>query len=179
MTDGNKVRWFRRCAVIPIALVIGLGLAGCGRSQSVSPPTTLTAPSRSVAEFCRVVSRVDRLVVIRRAPANQFHFTFPAVVTVTSAVTARAVAVSACALPDAPKSAQACPAEFDLSYRLFFAVRGENGLGGEAIAVNPTGCQWVTGLGTVREALYHVAFYRILGTAMGLRNASYMTFRGA
>jgi len=45
--------------------------------------------------------------------------------------------------------------------------------------VNPTGCQSVTGLGTVREAMSHLAFYRLLGNVMGLKNPNYLTFRGA
>jgi hypothetical protein len=81
-------------------------------------------------------------------------------------------------LPDAPKGAQACPAEFAVSYHLVFAVRGEKGMGGEAIDVYPTGCQSVTGLGTVREVISRPAFYRLLGSAMGLKNANYRTFSG-
>lgn len=172
------MKWFRRCAVVPVSLVTGLGLAACGRSQSGTPTTTSTAPSNQVAYLCQVIPRVDRLIVTRHAPGNQFHFTFPAVVTVTNAAAARAVAASACALPDAPKGAQACPVEFAVSYHLVFAVRGEKGMGGEAIDVNPTGCQSVTGLGTVREAMSSIAFFRLLGSAMGLKNASYLTFRG-
>ena len=138
----------------------------------------LNRTSNHVAYLCQVIPRVDRLIVTRHAPGNQFHFTFPAVVTVTNAAGARAVAASACALPDAPKGAQACPVEFAVSYHLVFAVRGEKGMGGEAIDVNPTGCQSVTGLGTVREAMSSIAFFRLLGSAMGLKNASYLTFRG-
>ncbi len=173
------MRWFRRSAIVPIALVTGLGLTACGSSPSVALTTTSTAPSNQVTYLCHVIPRVHRLIVTRHTPGNQFHFTFPAVVTVTNAAAAQAVATSACALPDAPKGAQHCPAEFDVSYHLVFAVRGEKGLGGEAIDVNPTGCQRVTGLGTVREAISHPVFYQILGNAMGLKNANYMTFRGA
>lgn len=173
------MKWFRRCAVVPMSLVTGLGLAACGSSPSVAPTTTSTAPSNQVAYLCQVIPRVERLIVTRQAPGNQFHFTFPAVVTVTNAAAARAVATSACALPDAPPYAQPCPSGFAISYHLVFAVRGEKGMGGEAIDVNPTGCQSVTGLGTVREAGSHPAFFRILGKAMGLKNANYLTFRGA
>ena len=174
------MKWFRRCAVVPMALVTGLGLAACGSSPSVAPTTTSTAPSNQVSYLCQVIPRVDRLIVTRHAPGNQFHFTFPAVVTVTNAAAARAVATSACALPGVLKgAAQACPAEFAVSYHLVFAVRGEKGMGGEAIDVNPTGCEVVTGLGTGREVMSHPAFYRVLGNAMGLKNANDLTFRGA
>jgi hypothetical protein len=162
---------------IPVVIAAALLLSACG-SPSSSGPTT-TGPSARTAYLCQVIPRVNRLVVTRHAPGRQFVFTFPAVVTVTSASAAQAVAKSACALPDAPKGAQACPAEFAVSYHLVFAVRGEKGMGGEAIDVNPTGCQSVTGLGTVREVVSHPAFYRLLGNAMGLKNPSYLTFTGA
>ena len=162
---------------IPAVLGAALLLSACG-SPSSSGPTT-TTPSARTAYICLVIPRVDRLVVTRHAPGHQFIFRFPSVVTVTNALDAQAVAKAACALPDAPKGAQACPAEFAISYHLVFAVRGEKGMGGEAIDVNPTGCQLVTGLGTVREAMSPIAFYRLLGNAMGLKNANYLTFRGA
>lgn len=173
------MKWFRRCAVVPMALVTGLGLAACGSSPSVAPTTTSTAPSNQVAYLCQVIPRVDRLIVTRHAPGNQFHFTFPAVVTVTNAAAARAVATSVCALPDAPPYTQPCPSGFAISYHLVFWVQGQKGPGADLIVVNPTGCQSVTGLGTVREAGSHPAFYRVLGNAMGLKNANDLTFRGA
>lgn len=171
------MRWFKSSAVVAMTLVTGLGLAACGSSPSASPTTTSTGPSSQVAYLCRVIPRIDRLIVTRTALTNQFHFTFPRVVTVTNAAAAQAVATSACALPEAPKGAQSCPAEFAISYGLVFAVRGEKGLGGEAIDMNPTGCQGVTGLGTAREAMSRPDFYRLLGNAMGLKNATYLTFR--
>jgi hypothetical protein len=164
-----------------MSLVAGLGLAACVSSPSVAPSTTSTAPSNQVGYLCQVIPRVDRLIVTRTYgfPGNQFHFTFPAVVTVTNAAAARAVATSACALPDAPKGAQACPADFAVSYHLVFWVRGQKGPGADLVVVDPTGCEVVTGLGTGREAMSDPAFYRILGNAMGLKNANYLTFRGA
>lgn len=175
-SKSTKHRMRHRIA-IPAVLGAALLLSACG-SPSPSGPTTM-APSARTAYLCQVIPRVDRLIVTRHAPGNQFVFTFPAVVTVSSSSAAQAVAKAACALPDAPKGAQACPAEFAVSYHLVFAVRGEKGMGGEAIDVNPTGCQSVTGLGTVREAMSRPTFYRLLGGAMGLKNANYLTFRGA
>ncbi|MDA8276610.1 MAG: hypothetical protein M0Z45_00190 [Actinomycetota bacterium] len=163
------MRWFRRSAIVPIALVTGPGLTAWRSSPSVALTTTSTAPSDQVTYLCHVIPRVHRLIVTRHAPGNQFHFTFPAVVAVTNAAAAQAVATSACALPDTPKGAQHRHAEFYVSYHLVFAVRGEKGLGGEAIDVNPTDCQGVTGLGTVREAISHPVFYRIPGNGNGIK----------
>lgn len=168
-----------RCRVtVPVTLGAALLLSACGGPSSKISDLPLKARPYP-AYLCQVIPRVDRLVVTRHAPGGQFVYTFPAAVNVTSASAAQAVAKSACALPDAPKGVQACPVEFAVSYHLVFAVRGEKGMGGEAIDVNPTGCQSVTGLGTVREAMAHPAFYRLLGNVMGLKNASYQTFQGA
>jgi hypothetical protein len=168
------MKWFTHCAGVSMSLVASLGLMACGSSPSVAS----TAPSKQTTYLCQVIPRVDRLIVTRQAQGDQFHFAFPGVVTVTNSAAARTVATSACALPDAPKGAQACPAEFAVSYHLVFAVRGKKGAAGEAIDVNPSGCQSVTGLGPVREAISHPSFFRILGKAMGLRNGSYRTFVG-
>ena len=162
---------------IPAVLSAALLLSACGGPSSNGPTTT--SPSAKTAYLCKVIPRVDRLVVTRHAPGHQFIFRFPSVVTVTNALDAQAVAKAACALPDAPKGAQACPAEFAISYHLVFAVRGEKGTGVEALDVNPTGCQSVEGLEAVREVMSHPAFFRVLGRAMGLKNSSYLTFRGA
>lgn len=169
-------RW-RSGAVIPATLAAALLLSACGSPTSKVSDLPLKARS-GPPYLCRVLPRVDRLIVTRRAPGNQFVFTFPTVVTVTSASAARAVASSACSLPDVPAGSFRCPAEFAVSYHLVFAVRGEKGMGGEAIDAHPTGCQLVTGLGSVRTTRYHPGFYRILARAMGLRNAGYQSFTG-
>ena len=168
------MKWFRRVSIVAMSLVAGVGLSACGSSASTTPTTT--SPTNQVAYLCQVIPRVDRLIVTRRAPGNQNHFTFPAVVTVTNAAAARAVAAAACALPEEPKGVRQCPAEFAISYNLDFAVKGEKGMGGEAININPTGCELVTGLGTVRTTSNSPHFYQSLGTAMGLRNPSYHSF---
>lgn len=170
--------WFRRCVVVPLSLATGLGLAACDSSPSVVPTTTSTARSNQVAYLCHVIPRVDRLIITRHAPGNQFHFTFPVVVTVTNAAAAREVATSACALPDVPTGVRHCPAGFAVSYHLIFWVQGQKGPGADLIVVNPTGCQSVTGLGPARTTSFGAGFYQLLGTAMGLKNASYRTFVG-
>jgi hypothetical protein len=162
-------------AVIPAFLATALLLSACGSSNakySVADPKAKT----STAYLCQVLPRVDRLIVTRRAPGNQFTFTFPSVVTVNSASAARAVATAACALPDFPPGVYHCPAEFAVSYHLVFAVEGEKGLGGEAIDVYPTGCEVVKGLNKTRTPT--PSFYRLLARTMGLRHYDNLTFAG-
>jgi hypothetical protein len=57
-------------------------------------------------------------------------------------------------------------------------VKGEKGMGGEVINLNPTGCHSVTGLGAVRTTAASTGFYWLLGSAMGLRNAGFRSFEG-
>jgi hypothetical protein len=120
---------------------------------------------------------VDRLIVTRTAP-DRYFFTFPTIVTVTNAAAARAVAASACALSVAPKNLPTCPAAFFVSYRLVFAVKGEKGMGGEAINLNPTGSHSVTGLGAVRTTAVSTGFYWLLGSAMRIDNPGLPTIEG-
>ena len=103
-------------------------------------------------------------------------FTFPAVVTVPSPSEARAVAAASCALPDVRSGVFHCPAAFAVSYHLVFAVKGEKGMGGEAVDVYPTGCPMVKGLGPVRTPTS--TFYQLLARAMVLGNVGGATFRG-
>ena len=81
-----------------------------------------------------------------------------------------------------PKGVRHCPAACAISYRLVFGVRGEKGMGVPgrvALDVHPTGYQPAKGLGVVRTTSFCAGFYRLLGNAMGLRNAGYQTFAGA
>ncbi len=172
----TPVKWFVTIVAVPIALVVAVSLASFESPSSASPTTTSTPASAS--GLCSMLTRVDRLIVTRHAPHSQFRFTFPAVVTVNSAAAARAVATAACALPLASTFPHSCPAEFAVSYQLDFAVRGEKGMGGESIVLNPTGCELVTGLGAARMAGLRPSFYRILGNAMGLKHAGQPTFAG-
>lgn len=163
-----------RIAAVSLMLVSAVGLTA---RAGASVTTSTKAPTNGAAYLCGVLPRVDRLIVTRHAPGSHFHFSFPASFTVTNAARARAVATSACELPKLSGD-QHCPAEFPVSYNLDFAVKGEKGVGGEAIKVYPTGCETVTGLGPIRTTAEHHAFFRLLGNAMGLKDAGYFTFAG-
>jgi hypothetical protein len=163
-------------AVVPAALCVAILPCAC---VSASPKVS-GATSRAVSQaayLCTVVPKVDRLIVTRRAP-DRYSFTFPRIVTVSNAAAARAVAASACALPVAPTSLPTCPAAFFVSYHLVFAVKGEKGMGGEAINVDPAGCHSITGLGAVRTTAVSTGFYWLLGSAMRIANPGLPTIEG-
>ena len=172
LAKGSKTRF----AIVVTAVLVGVLLTAEG--LSLNGRTSATTQDRRL-HLCQVIPRVNRLHVSRSAPVTEFAFTFPPVVTVTRASAARAVARAACALPDAPTGAQACPAEFAVTYQLVFGIRGDKGMSGDAIVMNPTGCRVVSGIGRVREAISSNNFYQVLGRAMGLTNASDLTFRGS
>jgi hypothetical protein len=165
------MRVLSRLAMVPLSLISAVALTACARATSTTTSTSADP------YLCQVLPRVDRLIVTRHAPGSHFKFSFPAVVSVTNVSKARAVAESACGLPKLP-GGEHCPAGFPVSYNLDFAVKGEKGLGGEAINVYPTGCETVTGLGPVRTTAEHHSFFRLLGKAIGLKDAGYFTFAG-
>jgi len=119
---------------------------------------------------------VDGLKVTRHAPGNEFVFSFPAEVEVNNVAEARSVAAATCALADFPPGSFSCPVAFAISYQLDFAVRGEEGTGGDAATLDPTGCQMVTGLGATRVP--SSSFYKLLAEAMGLKHHGYRIFQG-
>ena len=169
----------RRIGIVLLAtLAAALLLVDCG--SPTANVSDLGLRARTGSQYvCQVTTRVDRLRVTRVAPGDQVLFTFPPVVTVVNASAARAVARGACGLPNVPSGTFHCPAEFAVSYRLVFSVRGEKGMGAQAIVAHPTGCQNVTGFTHVRTTRYRPGFYTLLARAMGLRDGSYPTFLGA
>jgi hypothetical protein len=164
---------WRWCGATFASFAVALTLSSCS-----SPAARDLPPKAKVATpyLCQVIPKVDRLIVTRRAPGNEFQFTFPSVVTVHNASAAHAVASAACELPYLPPGAYNCPVEFLVSYQLDFAVKGEKGMGGEIIDLHPTGCQGVTGLKEGRTPT--PSFYRLLARTMGLRDYNNFTFGG-
>jgi hypothetical protein len=162
--------------VITAALTAALLLTACASPASKNSDLASEA-KQPAAYLCQVLPRVDRLIVTRRAPDNQFKFTFPRVVTSNSASAARKVASAACALSDFPPGVFHCPAAFAVSYHLDFAVKGQKGMGGEAIDLYPTGCAMVKGLGATRAP--SPSFYRVLARAMRLKHFGSLIFGGS
>ena len=165
-----------------IAACLAVTVAAAACSFALSTPTTATTgrdPRSSAASplLCRAAALVDRLVVYRidAIPQNRIRLSFPAVVTVSRAASTRDVAEALCALPKMPSGKFLCPADFGISYglRLFAADRGF-----PSVDVEVGGCETVTGLGPTRWVATTQAFWRELGTAMGLTNPDQKTFAG-
>jgi hypothetical protein len=104
---------------------------------------------------------------------HQRAFRFPARVSITNASRARTVATAACRLPHFPPGVVNCPADVTLRYQLQFGTSDRRQL--RAIA-DPFGCQSVTGAGPIRRA--DSTFWRALGRAVGVTNATDATFTG-
>jgi hypothetical protein len=170
----------RRCSGFAAAALVGAALVGAGAGSSALGAATTAAPqvSARAMSLCRSVPEIDQLVVTRVTANTTFGYTFPAVVTVTNAAQARRVARAACALPPINRGVLSCPISYGASYKLAFSVRGRGGAG-ETLEFNPTGCETLTGLGAIRGIGARQGFYRTLGDAMGLHDATRYTFIGA
>ncbi|HEY7143794.1 MAG TPA: hypothetical protein VH637_06055 [Streptosporangiaceae bacterium] len=161
--------------------------AGGSPSQGSQVPARTPAPDRSAASaraaarqapLCAAAKSVTKLVVVRNRAVNRIqveHFPFPGQVTVSDAAQARAVAVALCALPAMPPGIVNCPNLLvGTTYRLTFSIEGKPL---PLVTVQSTGCQSVTGAGPVRRASAQ-GFWKVLGTAVGLRGAGPPVFSG-
>lgn len=170
--------------VKPFSLVIGLiaalVLSACASPLSTPPgsathvkfPNEVTAKG---AEVCSFVHEVDRLDVVRRT-LNPARFSFPDVVNARPS-TARLVARAFCSLPVpnvGRSTAITCDAAYGPTYALEFSaphVRIKPAF------LDPTGC-WYQLYGYPAPAQSN-ALWRALGTAVGIRSATWGTFTGS
>ena len=166
--SGCSAGW---CSSVP--LFCGVRDSRSGEDPFPSGTESLTAPTP-----CESVGSLDRLVVRRTDafPQNGVRFSFPAVVTVSSVTSVRAVASALCKLPRMPRGTFACPADFGISYDLTFSGRDRSF---PAATVDATGCQVVRGLPHALSAATSLGFWRILGQAMGLATPGQQSFRGS
>jgi hypothetical protein len=179
---GAGYRIWRRGA----AAAAVIGLAGCGGAVSNAPSggsaaaTGATTQVRSATggTLCADAGAVDRLTVrrVKLVPANHPSFSFPAVVAVSDAAQARAVARALCALQPLPRGVVACPADLGISYRLDFATP-ERGL--PPVGIRAGGCEGVSGAGLTRWSMRTPAFWTVLGAAMGLAHPGHAAFSGS
>jgi hypothetical protein len=157
-------------------LLVPLALAACGSvlpggGAGSASPQSAQSPNKAVplpSPLCMNPGAVDHLVVRRTGVISRVQeqrFTFPALVTVTSAADARAVARALCALPAQPAGITNCPADFGIGYQLRFAA-GRHHF--HVVTLQATGCEIVTGLGKPRTIARTPAFWAVLGNAMRL-----------
>jgi hypothetical protein len=156
------------------ALCSAFVLGGCTYLTGTSAHPT-TGPQASA--MCGEVTKVTSLVV-HRVPINAERFGFPATVRVTSASSAQSVARAICSLSKAPGGVRSCPNEYGPTYHLTFFDKGR------VLSVDlaqPTGCASVVeGSSTAHPKVLTPSgpFWKALGSAVGVRGATQLTFTG-
>ena len=169
-----------RRAVAACLVLDGVLVSACG---SVAPARNQPAPASSIspgagASLCADIPHLTSLTVRRlnALPENNERFSFPAHVRVGDPVKVRAVARALCALPRPPHDARYfCSIDLGISYRLTFAADGRQY---SPISVKPGGCEEVSGLASPRWAARSPGFWRVLGNAVGITNATPAVFSG-
>lgn len=166
------------------AVVAGLGLALAGAVAGVAQAapraatTSVERPTLVSPGLCNSYPQLDTLVVKRidAFPQNHIRFSFPAVITVSNPSLVQKAAKAVCALPVMPSKPMSCPADLGITYRLSFYTAAQPF---PRVVVSATGCEGVTGLLLNRWVSRTPAFWSKLGKTMGLKNASWATFRGS
>ena len=133
-------------------------------AQSTDKAVPLPSP------LCANPGAVNHLVVRRTGiiPHVQAQrLTFPALVTVTSAAAARAVATAVCALPAQPGGIVNCPNDLGIGYQLRFAA-GRHHF--HLVTLQATGCEIVSGAGKPRAIAHSTRFWVVLGQALRLHS---------
>jgi hypothetical protein len=164
----------RRGASFAIAasfIVACAGLVGCAEPAGAS---AVRAPAST--SLCRTATRVER-VVVRRVHGNpQLRIRFPARVVIVVPFRARQAAAAVCSLPLRPAGIFNCPIDFGVTYQLRFTADGKDL---RPVTIQAGGCEAVSGLGRARWAARSPQFWRTLGSAAGIRHATFRTFGGA
>jgi hypothetical protein len=143
------------------SVVVGSGASSAGATGTQSP--NIAVPLSLCTED---PGAVNHLVVTRTGVVSHVQdqrFTFPAVVTVTSAAEAGKVAAALCALPRQPAGITNCPADFGIVYQLRFAAAGHHF---HVVKLQTSGCEVVSGAGKPRTIVHDPAFWGVLGKAM-------------
>jgi len=163
-----------------LVLVAGLVVTiAAGTTETSTRTLTLKEQVQTMPRLslCLAANKVTTLTVRRGTPMNPTTFSFPSVVFVGNAVSARSVAKAICAIPpDMRTGTMGCPFDQGLTYRLVFTLpkyviapiilRGS----GFCSAADGTGKQ-----GWIRPTQN---FFRVLGNAMQLHLATMQTFAG-
>lgn len=171
-----RVAW--RWAVV-VGLGLGLLVAAAGTAQGA--PRQEKAPFQAglvSPTLCHAFAQLDRLVVQRADafPQNHIHFSFPALISVSDPKLVQKAARGVCALPVMPAKTMNCPADLGITYRLTFYTAAQPF---PRVVVSATGCQAVTGILLTRWVARTPSFWPELGSIMGLKKATWETFRGS
>jgi len=147
---------------------------GAGGGAQAAQRTTAGRPQPAgavAASICKSIGQVDHLVVRQ----NGIAFSFPAVTVVTDVRSVQDVAKVVCALPRIPVGVMSCVIDLGIYYRLNFTAPDGTF---PTVVASATGCETVRGIGPMRWAGTSPSFWHRLGTAMGLPEATWATFRG-
>jgi hypothetical protein len=169
-------------------LLVPLALAACGSvaAGSSGPAAAPVLKAVQPGALCADQAAVNHLVVRRSGQIGHVgvgdpvlprrRFTFPAVVTITSAADARAVARALCALPLQPAGIVNCPADLGITYQLRFAAGGTLF---RTVSIQSTGCEIASGFGKPRTISSAPGFWSVLSKGMRLESpAGQQAFRG-
>jgi hypothetical protein len=160
-------------AIAVLSSVLALGGWTYSLASASQPPI-----GHDGSSLCGDVGRVTSLEV-HRVAINAERFVFPAWFRVTSASLAQAVAQELCSLPKAPTGVFYCPDAYGPTYHLTFFDKGS------PISIDlasPTGCASVvegSNTGTPLTLAPTGTFWKTLGAALGVPDASQLTFAGS
>lgn len=160
--------------VATLAVTLRVGPAKASIGAVVPKAQTQIAPV--VISLCMAANKVTTLAVRRGPYLNPTVFSFPAVVLVENAASARLVAKAICDIPpDMRTGAWSCPADQGLTYQLTFTL--------PRYVIAPVllrlgGCGGIEGTGAKGWIHPSRHFYRVLGNALRLHLATGETFAG-
>ena len=162
--------------VVVAGLVVTVGVGHTKTSTETGTPEAqlLTVPNS--LSLCTVAKKVTTLTVRRETFMNPTTFSFPSVVFVGNAASARSVTKAICAIPpDMRTGAWSCQAYQGPTYRLVFTL--------PKYVITPIilhmgGCGAVEGTGAKGWIHLTPIFFRVLGNAMQLHLATEETFAG-
>ena len=131
----------------------------------------------STPEVCESAPSLTKLVISRHNEFsdNRLHFSFSPTMTIRNASLVRSVAHALCALPKKPRGVLHCPSDNGISYRATFSTGRQTFA---VVTIDPSGCEFIGGLGATRWAAHSPNLWNTLGKAMRLPKPDRATFLG-
>lgn len=166
---------------VAMVLVVAAGLVvtiAVGHAKASTGTGTPRAQVQTMLRLslCMAVNKITTLAVRRGPYMNPTVFSFPAVVTVENATSARSVAKAICTItPDMRTGTIACPADQGLAYQLTFTPP-EHAIA--PVLLRMGGCSAIEYSGAKGWIHPSQNFFRVLGDAMHLHLATGQTFAG-